>query len=139
MKIRPYSFLIMASLAVFPTASRGQGIVGGAQQGAHDGNKAAGPVGAIIGGAVGAVGGGIAGLLGADQRPRFHEYVVREHQPSYVYSTGPVEVGATLPEEGVTYYDVPPEYGVREYRYTNVNGRTVLVDPRTHRIVEILD
>ena len=48
-------------------------------------------------------------------------------------------VGAVLPEEGVTYYDVPPEYGVREHRYTVVNGRTVLVEPRTRRIVEIVE
>jgi hypothetical protein len=44
-----------------------------------------------------------------------------------------------LPEEGVTYYDVPPEYGVRDYRYTVVNSRTVLVDPRTHRIVQVIE
>ena len=36
-------------------------------------------------------------------------------------------------------YDVPPEYGVREHRYTVVNGRTVLVEPRTRRIVEIVE
>jgi len=36
--------------------------------------------------------------------------------------------------DGVTYYDVPQEYGVRDYRYTVVNGRTVLIDPHTpHR------
>ena len=50
-----------------------------------------------------------------------------------------VRVGAVLPDEGVTYYEVPPEYGVRDYRYTVVNGRTVLVDPRTHRIVEVVE
>jgi len=42
-----------------------------------------------------------------------------------------------LPDDGV--YDVPPEYGVREYRYTVVNGRTVLVEPRAWRIVEIVE
>jgi hypothetical protein len=45
-----------------------------------------------------------------------------------------------LPERGVTYYEVPAEYNsAREYRYTVVNGRTVLVEPRTHRIVEVID
>jgi hypothetical protein len=34
---------------------------------------------------------------------------------------------------------VPPEYGVRDYRYTVVNGRTVLVEPRTRRIVEVIE
>jgi hypothetical protein len=87
---------------------------------------------------VGAVGGGIAGLLGADQRPRFREYVMREHPRSYRY-TGTVATGIVLPEAGVTYYEVPAEYGVREYRYTVVNGEPVLVDPRTRRIVEVID
>ena len=40
----------------------------------------------------------------------------------------------------MTYYDVPPEYAsAHQYRYTVVNGRTVLVEPRTHRIVEIVE
>jgi hypothetical protein len=34
---------------------------------------------------------------------------------------------------------VPAEYGTHDYRYTVVNNRTVLVDPRTHRVVEIVD
>jgi hypothetical protein len=73
-----------------------------------------------------------------DQRPRFHRYVVEEHRPSYRYE-GDVRIGAVLPEAGVTYYEVPPEYGVREYRYTIVNDRPVLVEPRTHRIVEVIE
>jgi hypothetical protein len=45
-----------------------------------------------------------------------------------------------LPEAGVTYYDVPAEYHVRGgYRYTIVNDRPVLVEPRTRRIVEVID
>jgi hypothetical protein len=35
--------------------------------------------------------------------------------------------------------EVPQEYGVREYRYTVVNDRPVLVDPRTRRIVEVVE
>ena len=73
-----------------------------------------------------------------DQRPRFRSYAVEQHRPSYRYNEE-VRIGAVLPEEGVTYYDVPPEYGVRDYRYTVVNDRTVLVDPRTHRIVEVVE
>ena len=52
---------------------------------------------------------------------------------------GEVRTGAVLPAEGVTYYDVPSEYGVREYRYTVVNDRPFLVDPRTRRIVEVVE
>jgi len=72
------------------------------------------------------------------QRPRFHSYVVEHHHASYDYR-GDLAVGTVLPEAGVTYYEVPREYGAGEYRYTVVNGRTVLVEPRTRRIVEIVD
>ena len=95
-------------------------------------------MGGIVGGTIGGVVGGVTGILGVDQRPRFHHYVVEEHRPSYRYE-GDVRVGAVLPEAGVTYYEVPPEYGVREYRYTVVNDRPVLVDPRTRRIVEVVE
>ena len=44
-----------------------------------------------------------------------------------------------LPESGVTYYEVPAEYKAPGYRYTIVNDRPVLVEPRTRRIVEIID
>jgi hypothetical protein len=129
-----------AALAVaLPLAANAQGVVGGAERGAAAGGAAAGPVGAAVGGAVGAVTGGVAGVLGVDERPRFREYVVREHVPSYTYRE-PVAVGVVLPDEGVRYYDVPAEYGpARGYRYTVVNGRTVLVEPRSRRVVEVID
>ena len=44
-----------------------------------------------------------------------------------------------MPSAGVTYYEVPAEYAVKDYRYTVVNNRTVLVDPRMHRIVQIIE
>ena len=91
-----------------------------------------------MGGVIGGVVGGASGILGVDERPHFRSYVVEQRRPSYQYSED-LRVGAVLPEEGVTYYDVSPEYGVRDYRYTVVNNRTVLVDPRTHRIVEVVE
>ena len=50
-----------------------------------------------------------------------------------------VVVGGVLPETGVTYYDVPQTYAVTPYRYTVVNGRTVLVEPRSRRIVQVVE
>ena len=123
---------------LLPVATEAQGVPGGAERGARDGERAAGPVGAIVGGVIGGVVGGVTGVLGVDERPRFRSYVVEQRRPSYQYSED-VRVGAVLPEEGVTYYDVPPEYGAREHRYTVVNGRTVLVEPRTRRIVQIIE
>jgi Protein of unknown function (DUF1236) len=128
---------IVAAVSI-PALAQAQGVPGGVERGAREGERAAGPVGAIVGGTIGGVVGGVAGVLGVEQRPRFHSYVVEQRRPSYQYRED-VRVGAVLPEEGVTYYDVPPEYGVQQYRYTVVNGRTVLVEPRTHRIVEIVE
>jgi Protein of unknown function (DUF1236) len=76
--------------------------------------------------------------IAADQRPAFREYIVRERVPDYSISER-VVVGGVLPEAGVTYYDVPQSFGATPYRYTVVNGRTVLVEPRSRRIVQVID
>jgi hypothetical protein len=138
---------LAAGIVAAPLAgAQAQGTVRGAGQGIEEGSeagaRAAGPVGGlvggVVGGAVGAATGTVGGILGVDTRPRFREYVVREHRPSYRYREE-VRVGTVLPEQGVTYYEVPSEYGARDYRYTIVNDRPVLVEPRTRRIVEVID
>jgi hypothetical protein len=131
--------VFLTAVVIAPISASAQGVTGGVERGSREGERAAGPVGAIVGGTIGGVVGGVAGVLGVDQRPRFRHYVVEEQRrPSYRYE-GDVRVGAVLPEAGVTYYDVPPEYGVRDYRYTVVNDRPVLVDPHTRRIVEVVE
>jgi hypothetical protein len=79
-----------------------------------------------------------AGGIAVEQRPAFREYIVRERVPTYTVPDR-VIVGATLPDVGVTYYDVPQTFSATPYRYTVVNGETVLVEPRTRRIVQVLD
>lgn len=128
---------LVAALAV-PVLAQAQGVPGGIERGARDGERAAGPVGAIVGGTIGGVVGGVAGVLGVDDRPRFRSYVVEQRRPSYTYRED-VRVGAVLPADGVTYYEVPREYNQPNYRYTVVNNRTVLVDPATRRIVEVVE
>jgi Protein of unknown function (DUF1236) len=128
----------LSAVIIAPISASAQGVPEGVDRGAREGERAAGPVGAIVGGTVGGVVGGVNGILGVDARPRFRRYVVEEHRPSYRYE-GEVRVGAVLPEAGVSYYDVPPEYGLREYRYTVINDRPVLVDPRSRRIVEVVE
>ncbi len=118
--------------------AQAQGTIRGAEDGADAGARAAGPVGAVIGGAIGAVTGTVGGILGVQERPRFREYVYRERQASYRYNED-LRVGAVLPEQGVTYYEVPAEYNAPGYRYTYVNDRPVLVDPRSRQVVDIID
>jgi hypothetical protein len=74
----------------------------------------------------------------ADQFPAFRQYIIREHVPEYTIPDR-VAVGSVLPETGVTYYDVPQTYGMTPYRYTVVNGQTILVEPRTRRIVQVIE
>jgi len=78
------------------------------------------------------------GGIAVAQRPAFREYVIRERVPTYTVPDR-VVVGTVLPEAGVTYYDVPQTFGATPYRYTVVNGETVLVEPRSRRIVQIID
>ncbi len=140
---------LVAALAVVPATAFAQnpegaqggaasGIVGGATAGAVGGAVVGGPVGAVVGGVGGAVVGGVTGAIIGDNTPRFRTYVVEQRIPSYTYAE-PVVVGTTLPREGIRYYEVPREYGETGYRYTVVNNRTVLVDPQTRRIVQVIE
>jgi hypothetical protein len=138
MKIKSVLATALFVTLAMPVIAQAQGTVRGAEDGAEQGGRAAGPIGAIVGGAVGAATGTIGGILGVEDRPRFREYVVRERRPSYRYSED-LRVGAILPESGVTYYEVPAEYHAPAYRYTYVNDHAVIVDPRTRRIVEIIE
>ena len=76
--------------------------------------------------------------LTAEQRPAFRQYVVQERVPAFTIPDR-IAVGTTLPEAGVTYYDVPQRFGSTPFRYTVVNGATVLVEPRSRRIVQVID
>lgn len=76
--------------------------------------------------------------IAPDQRSAFREYIVREKVPNYSIPDR-IVVGGVLPETGVTYYDVPQTFGATPYRYTVVNGRTVLVEPRSRRIVQVIE
>lgn len=80
-----------------------------------------------------------AGGTMVDDTPRFRTYVMEQRVPSYSYTQQPVAVGVILPEEGVIYHEVPAGYGAQGYRYTVINERPVLVEPRTRRIVQIIN
>ncbi|MBS7699099.1 MULTISPECIES: DUF1236 domain-containing protein [unclassified Chelatococcus] len=134
-------FALAAMLVVVPTLALAQnpqgaqgGAAGGAAAGAVGGAVVGGPVGAVVGG----VGGALVGGLIGDNTPRFRQYVVEQQIPSYTYSEE-VRVGTVLPEAGVVYREVPPEYGVKGYRYTVINNQPVLVEPQTRRVIQVIE
>lgn len=76
--------------------------------------------------------------IAVDQRSAFRDYVVEQRVPAFTIPDR-VVVGTVLPDAGITYYDVPQRFGATTYRYTVVNGATLLVEPRSRRIVEVMD
>ena len=79
------------------------------------------------------------GVITDEHVPTFRRYVVEERLPSYTIPDR-VVIGGTLPEAGgIVYYDVPERFGATTYRYTIVNDRTVLVEPRSRRIMQVID
>lgn len=68
---------------------------------------------------------------------KFRTYVIEQRPTSFSYSQ-PVAVGTVLPADGVTYYNVPAEYGMTGYRYTVVNNQPVIVEPSSRRIIQVI-
>lgn len=143
--------VLSAGFAVPSQAQVIQDTVNGSQNGFDRGNAVAGPLGGLVGGAVGAGVGAATGAVGTatgvvgsifgvpDDRPRFREYAVEQGRPSYAYDST-LQVGSVLPRRGVTLYPVPRQYHVsNRYRYAVVNDRTVIVDPRSRRVVDIIE
>lgn len=127
--------IVTLSLPLAAHAQSSGGAATGAVGGAAAGAAVGGPVGAAVGGVTGAI---VGGALAPADTGRVKEYVVREHRPS-VRVQDKVVVGEALPSS-VELYSVPADTGVKtEYRYTVVNDRTVLVDPRTRKIIQIIE
>lgn len=77
--------------------------------------------------------------IGQPERTKIREYVVKEKvRPWAAKET--VVVGSTLPGD-VELYTVPSDWGssVSEYRYVYANDKVVLVDPKTRRVVYVMD
>jgi hypothetical protein len=120
--------LVAASLLTTGAAFAQSTTATGAANGAAAGGNVAGPVGEVVGGTVGAaVGAGLeipnAVLSGIPRGER--SVVVRER----------VIVGEPLPET----VELRPVPSHTEYRYAVVNDRRVIVEPRTRKVIKIID
>lgn len=109
--------------------SEAVGGTAGAAWGAAAGSLLVGGPAAV---AAGAIAGAAAGATGADVEEDTVTYVQR-NPVEPVYLNGEVAVGAGVPQE-VEIYSVPET----DYQYLNVNQQTVLVDPETRRIVQVI-
>lgn len=69
--------------------------------------------------------------------PAFRAYVVQQRHPTVTIPD--VRVGTVLPATGYTYYDVPAQFGAPSLSYVIVDGRTVLLDRGSRRVVSIIE
>ena len=100
----------------------------GAANGAATGGEVAGPVGEVVGGTVGAAVG-----LGLEIPNAVITSVPSGRRPVTVRER--VVVGEPLPA-AVELRPVPSH---TEYRYAVVNDRRVIVEPRTRKVIKIID
>lgn len=99
--------------------------LGGAAMGALIGGPVGAAAGAVIGGTAGA---------GANVEPSSDVTTyVTTNQVEPVYLEGEVVLGAGVPEP-VSLYEIPDQ---PEYRYAQINGQTVLIEPTSRQIVYI--
>jgi hypothetical protein len=121
--------LVAVSLLTSGAAFAQSTTVQGANDGARAGGAVAGPVGEAVGGTVGAaVGLGLEipnAVITSIQGDRGPSVTVRER----------VVVGEPLPPT----VELRPVPSHTEYRYAIVNDRRVIVEPRTRRIIRIID
>jgi hypothetical protein len=121
--------LTLIAATAIPAAALAQGsTIGGAAGGAAVGGVVGGPVGAIVGAGVG-------GTIGAAAEPPAPvvTHVERERVPSVVVQER-VVVGQALPAT-VELHPIP-QY--ETYRFAVVNNQRVIVEPKTRKVVKII-
>jgi len=120
--------LIAASLLASGSAFAQSTTVQGAQEGARTGAEVGGPIGGIVGGTVGAAVGAAVEIPNAviTSIPRGERSVVVQER---------VVVGEPLPPS--VQLRVVPNHTA--YRYAVINDRRVIVEPRTRKVIRVID
>lgn len=129
MKSKLAASLFAVSLLASGSAFAQSTTADGAVNGARTGRAVAGPVGEIVGGTVGAAVGAAVevpnAVITSVQGVRSDSVVIQE----------PVVVGEPLP----AVVEVRPVPGYVDYRYAVVNNQRVIVDPRTRRVIRVIE
>ena len=124
-----HAAILAVSLIGIPALASAQTTVQGARDGYATGGAVGGPVGAAVGETVGAAVG-----LGLEIPNAVIGSITGANRPSVVYDR-PVVVGEPLPSQ-VEVYEVP---GHTDYRYTVLNNKRYIVEPRTRRVVRVVE
>ncbi len=117
---------LMVPGAAFAQEGTAAGVAGGAATGAVLG----GPVGAVVGG----IAGGVVGTA-IDPPPAEVRTYVQTQPVEEIRVERKIVVGEALPET-VTVHRVP---NYDRYSYAYVNGDRVIVEPRSRKVIEVID
>jgi hypothetical protein len=123
--------VLVTAISVVPVAAFAQQdpVSRNVNRGAAQGQAVGGPIGGFVGGTVGLATGLAEGItddvVGAVRVAPAPNVVVQEH----------VVVGEPLPPRVLLY--AVPRY--ERYRYAVVNDERVIVDPRTRRVIRIIE
>src|ERR1700712_888900 len=120
--------ILAVALIGAPALASAQTTEQGAREGYRTGGAVAGPAGAAVGVTVGAAVG-----LGREIPNAVIGSITGANRPSVVYDR-PIVVGEPLPSQ-VEMYEVP---GHAEYRYTHVHNKRYIVEPRSRRVVRVI-
>ena len=129
MKNRLAVSLIAVSLLASGSAFAQSTTATGAANGARTGGEVAGPVGEIVGGTVGAA------LGAAVEIPNAVITSVQGERVQSVTIEEPIVIGEPLPAA----VEVRPVPGYVDYRYAVVNNQRLIVDPRTRRVIRVIE
>ena len=132
MKVQ-FADAILAATALVPAAANAQNTVSWGAGGAIVGGVVGGPVGAAVGAAVG---GTVGAAEDATLPPPVVTYVEREDTPSVeVWEVEHVRVGTVLPDT-VVLHEIPK---YKTYRYAVINHERVIVEPRTRKVIKVIE
>ena len=127
---------IIAAAALVATSLSGVAI---AQESTVTGAAGGAVTGAIVGGPVGAAVGGVAGaIVGTAVNPppeRVVTYVRQQPVQQSVIVEERVVVGQPIPQQ-VVLTPIPES---PSYSYAIINEQRVIVDPRTHNVVQVIE
>lgn len=72
-----------------------------------------------------------------EQQSKVRSHVMKE-KPASVKVTETVTVGSALPSS-VTLHTLPTDVGVNQYRFAIVNDKTLLVEPSSRKIIQVIE
>jgi len=77
-------------------------------------------------------------IITKDQAPEVQQYIVKQHvEPVTPSDDFDAQVGTVVPDTIIVHRLAVPSLP-KEYDYMVVNGQTVIVDPETRKIVQVL-